>query len=57
MDTPFAVSEVTLKRIDNGFVVKWDEESPWVTANHEYYTEDLLDAFAKQEEVLKRKQD
>lgn len=66
MAMKFAVSEITLKRIDNGYVLKWVQKNKpnppgylqpvgfeWET-NHEYYNKDLLEIFGKLEEVIKR---
>ena len=64
MATPSGVSEVNLKRIDNGYVLSWvqparqnylpgyaHDYSP--ETHHEFYSENLLEVFEKQEKLLK----
>jgi hypothetical protein len=47
------INRLTLEVIDNGFVVKWEQNLPknlydW----HEFYTETLETAFQKMQELL-----
>mgnify|MGYP000234519210 CR=1 FL=1 len=57
MDTPSAVSEIKVKRIDNGFVVTWTQQydaEEQMYAFHEYYTQSFFDLFEKVENIFKR---
>ena len=57
MDTPYSVSEIRVKKIDNGFVVTWTQSydaEEQMYAFHEYYTQSFFDLFDKVEEVFKR---